>query len=134
MTILSILRLAPNPSPSVLNEDSSSLRFLDRNGLDFILGLVLLKLFFRLPSVGNNIFKKINVCRYIRVSHIFLDFKVHIKVYRRLQFLEYLRTLSLKFQKARTKIEVVLTLPCWLSLPTRQSQENFNFGPSLPKF
>ena len=27
----------------------------------------------------------------------------------------YLRTLSLKFQKTRTKIEVVLTLPCWLS-------------------
>ena len=29
--------------------------------------------------------------------------------------LEYLRTLSLKCQKARTKSEVVLTLPCWLS-------------------
>jgi hypothetical protein len=29
--------------------------------------------------------------------------------------LEYLRTLSLKFQKAWTKIEVVLSLPCWLS-------------------
>ena len=26
-----------------------------------------------------------------------------------------LRTLHLKFQKARTKIEVVLSLPCWLS-------------------
>jgi hypothetical protein len=26
-----------------------------------------------------------------------------------------LRTLRLKFQKARTKIEVVLSLPCWLS-------------------
>ena len=32
-----------------------------------------------------------------------------------LQFLGYLRTLSLKFQKARTKIEVFLFLPCWLS-------------------
>ena len=41
--------------------------------------------------------------------------KFGIKVYWRLQFLEYLRTLSLKFQNARTKIEVVLTLPCWLS-------------------
>ena len=30
-------------------------------------------------------------------------------------FLEYLRTLHLKFQKAWTKIEVVLSLPCWLS-------------------
>ena len=38
-----------------------------------------------------------------------------IKVLWRLQFLGYLRTLSLKFQKARTKIQVVLTLPGWLS-------------------
>ena len=45
----------------------------------------------------------------------FLDFEVHIKVLWSLQFLGYLRTLSLKFQKARTKIEVVLALPCWLS-------------------
>ena len=41
--------------------------------------------------------------------------KFGIKVSRRLQFLEYLRTLHLKFQKARTKTEVVLSLPCWLS-------------------
>ena len=41
--------------------------------------------------------------------------KFGIKVYWRLQFLGYLRTLSLKLQKARTKIEVVLSLPCWLS-------------------
>ena len=41
--------------------------------------------------------------------------KFDIKVLWRLQVLEYLRTLSLKFQKARTKIEVVLSLPCWLS-------------------
>ena len=41
--------------------------------------------------------------------------KFGIKVYWRLQFLGYLRTLNLKFQKAQTKIEVVLTLPCWLS-------------------
>ena len=34
-----------------------------------------------------------------------------IKVLWRLQFLGYFRTLSLKSQKARTKIEVVLTLP-----------------------
>ena len=32
-----------------------------------------------------------------------------------LQFLGYLRTFSLKFQKATSKIEVVLALPCWLS-------------------
>ena len=36
-----------------------------------------------------------------------------IKVLWRLQFLEYLRTFSLKFQKAQTKIEVALSLPCW---------------------
>ena len=41
--------------------------------------------------------------------------KFDIKVLWRLQFLEYLRTLRLKFQKARIKIEVVLSLPCWLS-------------------
>ena len=38
-----------------------------------------------------------------------------IKVLWRLQFLEYLRILSLKFQMAQTKIEVVLSLSCWLS-------------------
>jgi hypothetical protein len=41
--------------------------------------------------------------------------KFGIKVLWRLQVLEYLRTLHLKFQKARTKIEVVLSLLCWLS-------------------
>ena len=41
--------------------------------------------------------------------------KFCIKVLWRLQFLECLRTLCLKFRKARTKIEVVLSLPCWLS-------------------
>ena len=41
--------------------------------------------------------------------------KFGIKVYWRLQFFEYQGTLSLKFQKARTKIEVVLSLPSWLS-------------------
>ena len=45
-----------------------------------------------------------------------------IKVLWRLQFLEYLRTLSLKFQKAGTKIEVVLTLSCWLSQLNWDSQ------------
>ena len=39
----------------------------------------------------------------------------------RLQFVEYLRTLSLKFQKAQTKIEVVLTLPGWLSQHTPET-------------
>ena len=42
----------------------------------------------------------------IRVRHIFFRLQ-GIKV--------YFGTLSLKFQKARTKIEVVLGLPCWLS-------------------
>ena len=41
--------------------------------------------------------------------------KFGIKVAWSLQFMGYLRTLRLKFQKARTKIEVVLSLPCWLS-------------------
>ena len=49
--------------------------------------------------------------------------KFGIKVLWRLQFLEYLRTLSLKFQKARTKFEVVLTLPCWLSQLNWDSQQ-----------
>ena len=62
-------------------------------------------------------------CTYIRWCQ-----KFGIKVYWRLQFLGYLRTLSLKFQKARTKIEVVLTRQ-----PSGQSQDNFNFGPSLLK-
>ena len=44
--------------------------------------------------------------------------KFGIKVLWRLQFLEYFRTLCLKFQKARTKIEIVLSLPCWLSQQT----------------
>ena len=60
----------------------------------------------------------------VRGFRWFLDFKVS----RGLQFLEYLRTLCLKgemhkkvndkvkpkFQKVRTKIEVVLSLPSWL--------------------
>ena len=41
----------------------------------------------------------------------------------RLQFLEYLRILHLKFQKDRTKIEVVLSLPCWLSQFSWDSQQ-----------
>jgi hypothetical protein len=46
------------------------------------------------------------------------------------QFLGYLRTLSFKFQKATSKIEVVLSLTCRLSQfklrqPTGQSQYNF---------
>ena len=44
--------------------------------------------------------------------------KFGIKVLWRVQFLEYLRTLSLKFQRK----------------PTGQTQDNFNFGPSLLKF
>ena len=48
--------------------------------------------------------------------------KFGIKVLWRLQVLEYLRTLHLKFQKAQTKIEVVLSLPCWLSQLNWDSQ------------
>ena len=40
-----------------------------------------------------------------------------------LQFLGYLRTLSLKFQKATSKIEVFLPLPCWLSQLNWDSQQ-----------
>ena len=47
-----------------------------------------------------------------------------IKIYWLIQFLEYLRTLSLKFQKARTKIEVVLSLPCWLSQSSEPSERS----------
>ena len=46
-----------------------------------------------------------------------------IKVLWRLQFLECLRTSSLKFQKARTKTEVVLSLPSWLSQFSWDSQQ-----------
>ena len=49
--------------------------------------------------------------------------KFGIKVFWKLQLLEYLRTLSLKFQKAQTKIEVVLALPCWLSQLNWDSQQ-----------
>ena len=52
---------------------------------------------------------------YIRVCHIFLDFKVSRYIEGYSFWSTYLRTLSLKFQKAQTKIEVVLSLPCWLS-------------------
>ena len=50
--------------------------------------------------------------------------KFGIKVLWRLQFREYLGTLRLKFQKARTKIEVVLSLPCWLSQLNWDSQQS----------
>ena len=41
--------------------------------------------------------------------------KFQIKVAFGLKFHWYMRTLNLKFQKTRTKIEVFLSLPCWLS-------------------
>ena len=40
-----------------------------------------------------------------------------------LKFHGYLKTLSLKIQKARTKIEVFLTLPCWLFHLNWESQQ-----------
>jgi hypothetical protein len=49
--------------------------------------------------------------------------KFSIKVAWSLQFLGYLRTLGLKFQKAQTKIEVFLALPCWLSQLNWDSQQ-----------
>ena len=52
--------------------------------------------------------------------------KFGIKILWRLRFLEYMRTKRLKFQKAWTKIEVVLSLPCWLS----QQQLQFWSEPS----
>ena len=46
-----------------------------------------------------------------------------IKVLWCLQLLGYLRTLSLKFQRATSKIEVVLALPCWLFQSSWESQQ-----------
>ena len=60
--------------------------------------------------------------RYIRG---FTNFEITVAC--GLKFHWYLRTLSLEFQKARTKIEVQL------QQPTGQRQENFNFGPRLLK-
>ena len=57
--------------------------------------------------------------------------KFGIKVLWSVQFLEYLRTLSLKFQKARTKIEVVLALPCWLLRYLNFYQKMFILLPNL---
>ena len=55
------------------------------------------------------------------IQDFFLTFS--IKMVWSLQILGDLRTLSLKFQKARTKIEVFLSLPCWLSQLNWDSQE-----------
>ena len=69
------------------------------------------------------------VSRYLCISTVFTlrntgFFRLQgIKVLWSLQFLAYFRTLSLKFQKARTKIEVVLSLPCWLSQFSWDSQQ-----------
>ena len=63
------------------------------------------------------------ICFYNLHTYIRGFTKFGIKVAWRLQFLEYLRALSLKFQKARTKIEVVLALPCWLSQFSWDSQQ-----------
>ena len=52
-------------------------------------------------------------------------------------FLDFYYLLSLKFQKATSKIEVFLALlavSAKLRQPTGQSQENFNFDPRLLKF
>ena len=57
-------------------------------------------------------------CMYIRGYA-----KFGIKVAWSLQFIGYLRTLRLKFQKARTKIGVFLGLPSWLSQFSWDSQQ-----------
>ena len=50
--------------------------------------------------------------------------------------LGYLRTLSLKFQKATSKIEIFLSALLAVSVKLKQptGQENFNFGPSFLKY
>ena len=58
--------------------------------------------------------------------HIHQGFhQIQITVAWGLKFHWYLRNLTLRFQNARTKIEVFLSL---------QKQENFKFGPSILKF
>ena len=47
--------------------------------------------------------------------------------------MEYFRTLSLKFQKARTKIEVVLTLPCWLSQASAKLDTKLLIPPNVDR-
>ena len=71
-------------------------------------------------------------------NFISLDYKVQCTISRGvrpnfeitvafgLKFHWYLRTLSLKFQKARTKIEVFLSLPCWQSQLNWDSQQGKN--------
>ena len=49
--------------------------------------------------------------------------KFEITVACGLKFHWFLRTLNLKFQKARTKIDVFLSLPCWLSQLNWDSQQ-----------
>ena len=60
--------------------------------------------------------------------------KFGIKVLWRLQVPEYLRTLHLKFQKAQTKIEVVLSLPCWLSQSWGFDRGNYSRGDGNGRF
>ena len=65
------------------------------------------------PFLNRELFDLIKI--YVR------DFtKFQITVGCGLQFHWFLRTLSLKFQTARTKIEVCLSLPCWLSQLNRE--------------
>ena len=58
----------------------------------------------------------LRICSFIRI--FFPNLKLPKSTYFKICTM-YLRGcqkfLSLKFQKARTKIEVALTLPCWLS-------------------
>ena len=64
------------------------------------------------PALGHSVLSKdaaVEIC----IVRGFTKFS--IKVALSLQFLGYLRALSLKFQKAQTKIGDFLPLPNWLS-------------------
>ena len=90
---------------SGLNLNSSLAHFTDEN-FELLILLCDIKIF----QLEKNNLNWTNTI-FIRGFRWFLD----IKVLWRLQFLIGYRPLSLKFQKARTKIEVVLSLPSWLS-------------------
>ena len=77
------------------------------------------------------------VCK-LANSGIFSNFQRQGGMAWSLQFLVYLRTLSLNFQKATSKIEVIQSLPClgWrLEAPKRNRErlENVYFAHSLMK-
>ena len=62
------------------------------------------------------------MCAHYLANSGFFFHTFSIKVVWYLQFLGYLRTLSLKFQKATSKIEVFLSLPCCLSQTANRTE------------